>query len=77
MQPTIIEGVLGAGPEEPQNLNELYLGNNLIANVKETIKLQDLQRLFVLDISANTVSSGAANNLNYRVSLCHFKFDLS
>lgn len=46
---------------------ELYLGNNLIADVKETIKLQDLQRLIILDISGNPMSSGAANNLNYRI----------
>jgi len=55
------------GLEELHNLMELYLGNNLIADVKETIKLQDLQRLIILDISGNPMSSGAANNLNYRI----------
>ena len=32
---------------------ELYLGNNLISDVKETIKLKELQRLIILDISGN------------------------
>jgi len=36
---------------------ELYVGNNLINDVKETIKLKDLQRLIILDISGNLMSS--------------------
>lgn len=55
------------GLEELQYLMELYMGNNLIADVKETIKLQDLQRLIILDISGNPMSSGTGNNLNYRI----------
>ena len=55
------------GLEELQYLMELYMGNNLIADVKETIKLQDLSRLIILDISGNPMSSGTGNNLNYRI----------
>ena len=44
---------------------ELYLGNNLISDVKETIKLKDLQRLIILDISGNLMSSSFGNN--YRI----------
>ena len=39
------------------NLMELYLGNNLIADLKEVVKLRDLQRLIILDISCNPVQS--------------------
>ena len=44
---------------------ELYLGNNLISDVKETIKLKDLQRLIILDISGNLMSSSFGSN--YRI----------
>lgn len=45
------------GLEDLQCLMELYVGNNLINDVKETIKLKDLQRLIILDISGNLMSS--------------------
>jgi len=44
---------------------ELYLGNNLIGDVKETIKLKDLQRLIILDISGNSMSFNS--NHKYRI----------
>lgn len=53
------------GLEQLQCLMELYLGNNLISDVKETIKLKDLQRLIILDISGNLMSSSFGNN--YRI----------
>ena len=53
------------GLEDLQCLMELYLGNNLISDVKETIKLKDLQRLIILDISGNLMSSQFGNN--YRI----------
>lgn len=45
------------GLEEMQCLMELYVGNNLISDVKETIKLKELQRLIILDISGNIMCS--------------------
>ena len=53
------------GLEDLQCLMELYLGNNLISDMKETIKLKDLQRLIILDISGNLMSSQFGNN--YRI----------
>ena len=53
------------GLEDLQCLMELYLGNNLISDVKETIKLKDLQRLIILDISGNLMSAQFGNN--YRI----------
>jgi Leucine-rich repeat (LRR) protein len=35
---------------------ELYLGNNLISDIKELIKLKALGRLIILDISGNYLS---------------------
>jgi hypothetical protein len=34
---------------------ELYLGNNLIDEIKEIMNLKDLQRLIILDISGNNL----------------------
>jgi len=45
------------GLEDLQCLMELYLGNNLISDMKETIKLKDLQRLIILDISGNLMNT--------------------
>jgi Leucine-rich repeat (LRR) protein len=62
------------GLDDLQCLMELYLGNNLVADVKEIIKLQELQRLIILDISGNPISSGVGNNLNYRIySIYHLR----
>ena len=44
---------------------ELYLGNNLISDVKETIKLKELQRLIILDISGNLMCQNKEQN--YRI----------
>jgi hypothetical protein len=44
---------------------ELYLGNNLISDVKETIKLKELQRLIILDISGNIMCHN--RDQNYRI----------
>jgi len=53
------------GLEDLQCLMELYLGNNLISDMKETIKLKDLQRLIILDISGNLMNTSFGNN--YRI----------
>ena len=42
---------------------ELYLGNNLIFDIKEIIKLKSLARLIILDISGNNLS----RDTNYRI----------
>lgn len=42
---------------------ELYLGNNLIADTREIIKLKELQRLIILDISGNNL----CNDNSYRI----------
>lgn len=42
---------------------ELYLGNNLISDVKEIVKLKQLSRLIILDISGNNL----ARDQNYRI----------
>jgi Leucine-rich repeat (LRR) protein len=34
---------------------ELYLGNNMIDEIKEIINLKELQRLIILDISGNNL----------------------
>lgn len=44
---------------------ELYLGNNMISDVKETIKLKELQRLIILDISGNIMC--LSKEQNYRI----------
>lgn len=44
---------------------ELYVGNNLISDVKETIKLKELQRLIILDISGNIMC--LSKEQNYRI----------
>jgi Leucine-rich repeat (LRR) protein len=44
---------------------ELYVGNNLITDVKETIKLKDLPRLIILDISGNPMCS--TRDQSYRI----------
>jgi Leucine-rich repeat (LRR) protein len=44
------------GLENLQTLMELYLGNNLISDIKELIKLKALGRLIILDISGNYLS---------------------
>lgn len=38
-----------------QTLMELYLGNNMIDEIKEIINLKELQRLIILDISGNNL----------------------
>jgi Leucine-rich repeat (LRR) protein len=53
------------GLEEMQCLMELYVGNNLISDVKETIKLKELQRLIILDISGNIMCSN--KDQSYRI----------
>ena len=53
------------GLEDLPCLMELYVGNNLINDVKETTKLKDLQRLIILDISGNLMSSTFGSN--YRI----------
>ena len=35
---------------------ELYLGNNMISDVKEVIKLKEMQRLIILDLSGNPMN---------------------
>jgi Leucine-rich repeat (LRR) protein len=42
---------------------ELYLGNNMITDIREIVKLKDLPRLIILDISCNP----GANNQSNRV----------
>ena len=42
---------------------ELYLGNNLIYDIKEIVKLKSLARLIILDISGNNLS----RDTNYRI----------
>mgnify|MGYP000141227404 FL=1 len=42
---------------------ELYLGNNLIDEIKEIINLKELQRLIILDISGNNL----IREENYRI----------
>lgn len=42
---------------------ELYLGNNLIDEIKEIINLKELQRLIILDISGNNLIRAE----NYRI----------
>jgi len=42
---------------------ELYLGNNLIEDIKEIINLRELQRLIILDISGNNL----IREDNYRI----------
>lgn len=51
------------GLDSLQTLMELYLGNNLISDVKEIIKLKALGRLIILDISGNNL----ARDNNYRI----------
>ena len=51
------------GLDSLQTLMELYLGNNLISDVKEIIKLKALGRLIILDISGNNLS----RDNNYRI----------
>lgn len=46
-----------------QTLMELYLGNNLIEDIKEIINLRELQRLIILDISGNNL----IKEENYRI----------
>jgi len=46
-----------------QTLMELYLGNNLISDVKEIVKLKQLSRLIILDISGNNL----ARDQSYRI----------
>jgi len=42
---------------------ELYIGNNLIGDPKEIIKLKGIQRLIILDINGNLCARG----INYRI----------
>lgn len=51
------------GLDNLQTLMELYLGNNLIGDIKELIKLKALGRLIILDISGNYLS----RDQNYRI----------
>ncbi len=44
------------GLENLQTLMELYLGNNIISDIKEIVKLKQLGRLIILDISGNNLS---------------------
>lgn len=47
---------------------ELYLGNNIISDLKEIVKLKALSRLIILDISGNSLSStGNTRDSNYRI----------
>ena len=52
-----------SGFEDLQTLMELYLGNNLIDEIKEIINLKELQRLIILDISGNNL----IREENYRI----------
>lgn len=51
------------GLDSLQTLMELYLGNNLINDIKEITKLKNLGRLIILDISGNNLS----RDTNYRI----------
>lgn len=44
---------------------ELYVGNNLISDIKETTKLKELPRLIILDISGNIMCNN--KDQNYRI----------
>jgi hypothetical protein len=37
------------------NLMELYIGNNLLKNLKEIMHLKPLQKLIILDLSGNVI----------------------
>ena len=50
------------GLEDLQCLMELYMGNNMLCDIKEIIKLKDLQRLIILDISGNNFSIHRVKN---------------
>ncbi len=45
---------------------ELYLGNNYISDIREIVKLKDLPRLIILDVSCNPCSN-TNNTQNNRV----------
>lgn len=51
------------GVEDLQFLMELYLGNNLIADIREIVKLKDLPRLIILDISCNPGANSQSNRV--------------
>ena len=56
------------GLENLQTLMELYLGNNLISDMKELVKLKQLSRLIILDISGNLLTTfSKEQNNNYRI----------
>lgn len=50
---------------------ELYLGNNVISDIKEIVKLKQLARLIILDISGNILSgsssTSSSRDSNYRI----------
>jgi Leucine-rich repeat (LRR) protein len=50
------------GLEDLQCLMELYMGNNMLGDIKEIIKLKDLQRLIILDISGNSFNINRPKN---------------
>lgn len=51
------------GLDNLQTLMELYLGNNLINDIREVTKLKSLSRLIILDISGNNL----ARDQSYRI----------
>jgi len=42
---------------------ELYLGNNFISDIREIVKLKDLPRLIILDISCNPGANSSSNRV--------------